>query len=77
MVEQLGGPRIEMRTGRRDSRESYVKDVEDNIPNHNDSMSLVISRFQSTGLDVEATVALLGVLYFSDNAIQVSIFPLL
>lgn len=56
---QLGGPEIEMKTGRRDSRESYVA-VEDYIPNHNDSMSLVLSRFESNGIDAEATVALLG-----------------
>ncbi|KAK4272891.1 hypothetical protein QN277_021384 [Acacia crassicarpa] len=55
----LGGPRIEMKTGRRDSKQSYLP-VEDFIPNHNDSISLVLSTFESIGLDVEATVALLG-----------------
>ncbi|XP_054803668.1 peroxidase 21 [Prosopis cineraria] len=55
----LGGPRIGMKTGRRDSKQSYLP-VEDFIPNHNDSISLVLSRFQSIGVDVEATVALLG-----------------
>ena len=61
MHAQLGGPVVEMKTGRRDSRESHVKELEDSIPNHNDSMSLVLSRFQSIGLDVEAIVALLGI----------------
>ncbi|KAF7804476.1 peroxidase 21 [Senna tora] len=56
----LGGPSIEMKTGRRDSKESHLAVVEDLIPNHNDSISLVLSRFQSIGIDVEATVALLG-----------------
>ncbi|KAG2690223.1 hypothetical protein I3760_09G177300 [Carya illinoinensis] len=56
----LGGPRIEMKTGRMDSRESYATVVEDSIPNHNDSISLVLSRFESIGLDVEGVVALLG-----------------
>ncbi|KAJ6746658.1 PEROXIDASE 21 [Salix koriyanagi] len=59
-VVMLGGPRFEMKTGRRDSTESYGAAVEDSIPNHNDSISLVLSRFQSIGVDVEGTVALLG-----------------
>ncbi|KAG6769820.1 hypothetical protein POTOM_025485 [Populus tomentosa] len=59
-IVMLGGPRIEMKTGRRDSTESYGAVVEDFIPNHNDSISLVLSRFQSIGVDVEGTVALLG-----------------
>ena len=49
-----------MKTGRRDSKESYAKFVEEYLPNHNDSMSLVLSRFQSIGIDVEGIVALLG-----------------
>lgn len=57
---QLGGPHIEMKTGRRDSKESYAKIVEEFIPNHNDSLSSVLSSFQSVGIDVEGTVALLG-----------------
>lgn len=59
---QLGGPRIEMKTGRRDSKESYLTEVDSSIPNHNDSISSVLSRFQSIGIDVEGTVALLGIL---------------
>lgn len=59
--EQLGGPSIEMKTGRKDSKESYATEVEALIPNHNDSMSSVLSRFQAIGIDVEATVALLGI----------------
>lgn len=49
-----------MKTGRRDSKESHAKEVDESIPNHNDSISLVLSRFQSIGIDVEGTVALLG-----------------
>ncbi|XP_059305766.1 peroxidase 21 [Lycium ferocissimum] len=56
----LGGPRVEMRTGRKDSKESYLAEVENYIPNHNDSMSSVLSQFQSIGIDTEGTVALLG-----------------
>lgn len=59
-ISQLGGPRIEMKTGRKDSKESYLAVVEDFIPNHNDSVSVVLSRFQSIGIDVEASVSLLG-----------------
>ncbi|KAK7853832.1 peroxidase 21 [Quercus suber] len=60
IVALLGGPRIEMKTGRRDSKESYANFVEESLPNHNDSITLVLSRFQSIGLDVEGIVALLG-----------------
>ncbi|KAF4382158.1 peroxidase 21 [Cannabis sativa] len=59
-IVMLGGPRIEMKTGRKDSKESHLTLVEDSIPNHNDSISLVLSRFQSVGIDIQATVALLG-----------------
>ncbi|KAK8659959.1 hypothetical protein V6N13_030149 [Hibiscus sabdariffa] len=59
-VVMLGGPRIEMRTGRKDSKQSYLAEVENTIPNHNDSMQLVLSRFQSIGIDAQGTVALLG-----------------
>ncbi|CAH8265004.1 unnamed protein product [Arabidopsis lyrata] len=60
-IVMLKGPKIEMiKTGRRDSRGSYLGDVETLIPNHNDSLSSVISTFNSIGIDVEATVALLG-----------------
>ncbi|XP_048225739.1 peroxidase 21 [Ricinus communis] len=59
-IVMLGGPRIEMKTGRRDSKESYAAVLESFIPNHNDTMSLVLDRFQSVGIDAEGTVALLG-----------------
>ncbi|CAK9188115.1 unnamed protein product [Ilex paraguariensis] len=59
-VALLGGPQIEMKTGRKDSLESYATQVENYIPNHNDSISLVLSRFQSLGIGAEGTVALLG-----------------
>ncbi|XP_010528140.1 PREDICTED: peroxidase 21 [Tarenaya hassleriana] len=59
-IVMLKGPRIEMKTGRRDSRESYLGEVERLIPNHNDSLSSVLSTFDSMGIDLEATVALLG-----------------
>lgn len=57
---QLGGPYIGMKTGRRDSKESHADVVQDFIPLHNASIDVVLSRFQSIGVDVEGTVALLG-----------------
>ncbi|XP_058110203.1 peroxidase 21 [Magnolia sinica] len=59
-VVMLGGPYIGMKTGRRDSKESHAAEVADFIPQHNESISLVLSRFQSMGIDIEGTVALLG-----------------
>ncbi|WOL04629.1 peroxidase 21 [Canna indica] len=59
-VLKLGGPYIPMKTGRRDSRQSYYENINNYLPNHNDSMSLVLSRFKSIGIDAESTVALLG-----------------
>lgn len=56
----LGGPLISMRTGRKDSKGSYLAEVDNFIPNHNDSMSSVLSTFQSVGVDAPGTVALLG-----------------
>ncbi|KAL8480628.1 hypothetical protein ACS0TY_027245 [Phlomoides rotata] len=56
----LGGPNMEMKTGRKDSKESYSSQVEKSIPNHNDSMSIVLSTFQSIGIDTEGVVALFG-----------------
>jgi len=49
-----------MKTGRKDSKESHLADIDGLLPNHNDSMMYVLSRFQSVGVDVEGTVALLG-----------------
>ncbi|GKV12244.1 hypothetical protein SLEP1_g23417 [Rubroshorea leprosula] len=54
------GPCIEMKTGRRDSRESYLTEVKAFIPNRIDSMPSVLSTFQSISIDIEATVVLLG-----------------
>ncbi|KAG6481490.1 peroxidase 21-like [Zingiber officinale] len=59
-VVMLGGPFIPMKTGRRDSKQSHADVTDKSIPNHNDSMSVVLSRFKSIGIDAERTVALLG-----------------
>ncbi|KAM7464153.1 hypothetical protein LguiA_032274 [Lonicera macranthoides] len=59
-VVLLGGPRVEMKTGRKDSRESHVTELESFIPNHNDSITSILSAFESVGIDAEGTVAILG-----------------
>ncbi|KAL1549453.1 Peroxidase 21 [Salvia divinorum] len=56
----LGGPYIEMKTGRKDSKISYAAQVASSIPNHNDTVSTVLSTFQAIGIDTQGTVALLG-----------------
>lgn len=53
-----------MKTGRMDSKISYAAEVDNFIPNHNDTISLILSRFQSIGVDTEGTVALLGLHQF-------------
>lgn len=68
-----------MKTGRWDSKDSYLAEVESFIPNHNDSMSLVLSRFNSVGVDTQGTVALLGkppsLLRFFPSQTYVTFFP--
>ncbi|MBA0809604.1 hypothetical protein Gohar_025243 [Gossypium harknessii] len=59
-ILMLGGPRIEMTSGRKDSKQSYLTEVQNAIPNHNDTIDLVLARFQSIGIDTPGTVALLG-----------------
>ncbi|KAG8500919.1 hypothetical protein CXB51_003023 [Gossypium anomalum] len=59
-IVMLEGPRIEMRSGRKDSKQSYLTEVQNTIPNHNDTIDLVLARFQSIGIDTPGTVALLG-----------------
>lgn len=66
---KLGGPYVEMKSGRRDSKESYAAQVENSIPNHNDTVSVVLSTFQSMGIDTQGTVALLGTLHYTYQGI--------
>lgn len=58
--EQLGGPYIPLKTGRRDGRKSRVDVVEKYLPDHNESISTVLSRFKAIGIDTRGVVALLG-----------------
>ncbi|CAM8967816.1 unnamed protein product [Rhodiola kirilowii] len=59
-IVMLGGPRVQMKTGRRDSTQSYLSLLDHFIPHHNASTSTVLSVFASAGLTVEESVALLG-----------------
>uniref|UniRef100_A0A7N1A8N8 Peroxidase n=1 Tax=Kalanchoe fedtschenkoi TaxID=63787 RepID=A0A7N1A8N8_KALFE len=59
-IVMLGGPRVEMKTGRRDSTQSYLSLVDQFIPDHNVSTSTVLSVFQTAGLTIEESVAILG-----------------
>ncbi|KAL1545856.1 Peroxidase 21 [Salvia divinorum] len=56
----LGGPYVAMKTGRRDGKQSYAAQVDTYIPNHNDTVSAVLSTFQAMGIDTQGAVALLG-----------------
>nr|AHW98115.1 peroxidase [Carica papaya] len=56
----LGGPRIEMKTFRKDSKESYISEVELSAHNVGRVHCVNLVRFKSIGIDVEGTVALLG-----------------
>lgn len=59
-VVSLGGPYIPLKTGRRDGRKSRADVVENYLPDHNESISTVLSRFKAMGIDTRGVVALLG-----------------
>ncbi|KNA09176.1 hypothetical protein SOVF_155900 isoform A [Spinacia oleracea] len=59
-VVQLGGPHIPLKTGRRDGRRSRAEILEQYLPDHNESMSTVLEKFKSIGIDAKGVVALLG-----------------
>lgn len=58
---QLGGPYIPLKTGRRDGRKSRAELLEQYLPDHNESMSVVLDRFAKIGIDTPGVVALLGI----------------
>lgn len=64
---QLGGPYIPLKTGRRDGRKSRAEILEQYLPDHNDSMSVVLERFAAIGIDAPGLVALLGNFFFPLN----------
>lgn len=57
---QLGGPYIPLKTGRRDGRNSRADVVEQYLPDHNESISVVLERFAAMGIDTPGVVSLLG-----------------
>ncbi|XP_051125300.1 peroxidase 42 [Andrographis paniculata] len=59
-IVALGGPHIPLKTGRRDGRKSRADILEQHLPDHNDSMSVVLDRFANIGIDTSGVVALLG-----------------
>ncbi|KAM1593273.1 hypothetical protein ACFX1Z_036656 [Malus domestica] len=59
-VVRLGGPFIPLKTGRRDGRRSRAEILEQYLPDHNESMSVVLEKFADMGIDTPGVVALLG-----------------
>ncbi|XP_028762974.1 peroxidase 42 [Neltuma alba] len=59
-IVALGGPYIPLKTGRRDGRKSRADVVEQYLPDHNESISVVLERFSAMGIDTPGVVALLG-----------------
>ncbi|KAK4386699.1 Peroxidase 42 [Sesamum angolense] len=59
-IVALGGPYIPLKTGRRDGRKSRANILEQHLPDHNESMSVVLERFANIGIDTPGVVALLG-----------------
>ncbi|KAH9319765.1 hypothetical protein KI387_021534 [Taxus chinensis] len=59
-IVSLGGPYIPLKTGRRDGRKSRANVLEMYLPDHNDTISTVLTRFKAIGIDTPGVVALLG-----------------
>ncbi|MBW4019506.1 hypothetical protein HG533_12050, partial [Moraxella osloensis] len=59
-IVALGGPFIPLKTGRRDGRKSRAEILEQYLPDHNESISVVLDRFAAIGIDAPGVVALLG-----------------
>ncbi|KAK9064177.1 hypothetical protein SSX86_015557 [Deinandra increscens subsp. villosa] len=59
-IVALGGPYIPLKTGRRDGRKSRADILEQHLPDHNESMTVVLERFKKIGIDTPGVVALLG-----------------
>lgn len=57
----MGGPYIPLKTGRRDGRRSRSPEVlEQFLPDHNESISAVLDKFNALGINTAGVVALLG-----------------
>ncbi|CAN8231056.1 unnamed protein product [Cochlearia groenlandica] len=59
-IEAVGGPYIPLKTGRRDGLKSRTDMLESYLPDHNESISVVLEKFKSIGIDTPGLVALLG-----------------
>jgi peroxidase len=70
---QLGGPYIPLKTGRRDGRKSRAAVVEEYLPDHNESISVVLERFSAMGINTPGVVALLGI--YMHCTLTLSIMP--
>lgn len=57
---QVGGPHIPLKTGRRDGRKSRAELLEQYLPDHNESLTVVLDKFAKLGVDTVGLVALLG-----------------
>lgn len=60
LITMVGGPFYSIRLGRKDSFESYAKDVEGHIARPNMTMDTIINMFASKNLNVQEMVALVG-----------------
>ncbi|KAH0668912.1 hypothetical protein KY289_023405 [Solanum tuberosum] len=60
LITMVGGPFYKIRLGRKDSFESYAKDVEGHIARPNMTMDTIINMFASKNLNVQEMVALMG-----------------
>lgn len=60
----MGGPHIPLKTGRRDGLKSRTDMLESYLPDHNESISVVLDKFKSIGIDAPGLVALLGTVTF-------------
>lgn len=59
-IHLVGGPFIPLKTGRRDGRKSRAEILEQYLPDHNESLSVVLEKFAAIGVDTPGLVALLG-----------------
>ncbi|KAH9322381.1 hypothetical protein KI387_017020, partial [Taxus chinensis] len=58
-IMSLGGPYIPLKTGRRDGRKSRANVLEMYLPDHNNTISTVLTRFKAIGIDTLGLVSLL------------------
>ena len=62
--EQLGGPSIKLKSGRRDGRVSSKASADTGIPTPQRVVGTILDYFSNLGLNTEQTVAILGETFF-------------